>query len=107
MNYRAFLNLSLVVVMLGLAILACTAGTDNVRIEGLPQYVCPSATPRPTDTAFPTSTPTIPPYFQVNLPTPYYIGVGPITVQIHAQNAGNMYIRYSGQRRLPPFTWDG
>jgi hypothetical protein len=92
---------------LGLAIIACTAGTDNVRIEGLPQYICPSATPRPTHTALPTSPPTFPPYFQVNLPAPYYVGMGPINVQIHAQNAGNMYIRYSGFRRLPPYTWEG
>ena len=46
-----------VLVMLLLAILACSGATpQNVRVTDLPRYVCPSSTPRPTDTPQPTRT---------------------------------------------------
>ena len=42
--------------MLG-TLLACGGTSEiNVRVTGLPQFVCPSSTPRPTDTAIPTRT---------------------------------------------------
>ncbi len=54
---------------LTLAILACTGATLNLQIGNLPQYTCPSATPRATDTPFPTSTPTWPTFLMYNCQT--------------------------------------
>jgi hypothetical protein len=52
--------LILVGFMFLLLLLACGGTVDvseeNVRVTGLPQFVCPSSTPRPTDTAVPTRT---------------------------------------------------
>jgi hypothetical protein len=41
----------------------------NVRVTGLPQFVCPSSTPRPTHTALPTLT-QVATSTQVSIPTP-------------------------------------
>ena len=47
-------------VMFLFVLLACGGTVDvseeNVRVTGLPQFVCPSSTPRPKDTAVPTRT---------------------------------------------------
>ena len=40
-----------------LTALACAGTVANLQINGLPQYVCPSSTPRPTHTQPATSPP--------------------------------------------------
>ena len=89
----------LVILMLGVAALACTGEltSESVTIGNLPQYVCPSATPRVTDTPLPTSPPTYPSYFTANL-TNYQVGnnINSVTIQWLAQNAGTIYLSYSG-----------
>ncbi len=93
-------------VLMGIAaIIACTAGPDNITIADLPQYVCPSATPRPTHTALPTSPPSYPPFFSANLASPYFSGM--IFIRWVAQNAGTIYLRYSGLMSSFPYVWTG
>ena len=48
-------NLLLVLLLLGVAILACSGTPAAMQIQDQPVYVCPTATPRPTDTPMPTS----------------------------------------------------
>ncbi|GIK64266.1 MAG: hypothetical protein BroJett018_20600 [Chloroflexota bacterium] len=105
--------ISIVMVMvflLMLATLACTGEltSESVTIGELPQYVCPSATPRATDTPLPTSPPTYAPYFTANL-TNYQVGnnINSVTVQWLAQNAGTIYLNYSGSMTVSPFYWSG
>lgn len=100
----------LVILLLGLAALACTGEltSESVTIGDLPQYVCPSATPRATDTPLPTSLPTYPSYFTANL-TNYQVGnnINSVTIQWLAQNAGTIYLSYSGSMSVAPFYWAG
>ncbi|MBI5929045.1 MAG: hypothetical protein HY862_07040 [Chloroflexi bacterium] len=103
MNTRKPLLVALLVLM-G-AVLACSAGRDNITIADLPQYVCPSATPHPTDTPLPTSPPVYPAFFAANLPSPYFSGM--IFMRWVAQNAGTIYLRYSGQMSSFPYFWLG
>ena len=58
-------------IVLLLSALACAGTAQNLRVDGLPQYVCPSSTPRPTHTPLPTSPPYWPPYFAANLSSTY------------------------------------
>ncbi len=83
--------------MLVLAALACTAEKQNLDISGLPQYVCPSATPRPTNTPRPTSPPTYPFAFQANLNYSYVdVTRSTVYVQYIAQSVGAIQLSYSG-----------
>ncbi|MBZ0307468.1 MAG: hypothetical protein K8I82_15475 [Anaerolineae bacterium] len=109
-RYKVVSIVMLVGLLLMLAVLACTGELtpESVRIGELPQYVCPSATPRATDTPLPTSPPTYPSYFSVNLSN-YEVGInaGAVTVQWLAQSAGGIYLNYSGSMNVPPYFWSG
>jgi hypothetical protein len=90
------------------AAIACAGTVQNLKIDGLPQYVCPSSTPRPTSTQPPTSRPLWPPYFASNLDG-YQVGpnFSTIHVQWTGQNAGTVYISYSGSMSIYPYYWTG
>lgn len=105
-------SLLLAAAMLLLSILACDASTDlspdALQIGNLPQYVCPSATPRATNTPLPTSFPTYPYGFNANLRN-YQVGANlfSTTVQWVGQNAGSIYVSYSGSLSASPYLWQG
>jgi len=86
------------VVLLALlsALLACAGNVRNMTIGGVPKYVCPSATPRPTSTPLPTALLTYPAAFNATLDYSY---IDPtrtrVTVQYLAQNVGAVYLTYS------------
>ncbi len=109
-QYKVASMVMLVVLLLMLAALACTGELtpEAVTIGELPQYVCPSATPRATNTPLPTSPPTYNPYFTANLSN-YQVGdnISSVTVQWLAQSAGNIYVSYSGNMTVSPFYWSG
>src|SRR5260221_9035576 len=67
--------------------LACSGNAVNMAIGGVPQYICPSATPRPT------SLPRYPSLFLANLDY-YYIDPtrNVVMVQYLAQNTGSIYV---------------
>lgn len=89
--------LLLVIGMLIVSMLACAGTPDNLRVTQLPQYICPSATPRPTDTPRPTSPPTYPMAFQANLNYSYVdVTRSTVTVQYLAQSVGSIQLNYSG-----------
>jgi hypothetical protein len=93
--------------MLLLAALACTAEKQNLDISGLPQYTCPSATPRPTDTPRPTSLPSYPAAFQANLNYSYVdVTRSTVTVQYIAQSVAVIQLNYSGYNSDGSF-WTG
>jgi hypothetical protein len=93
--------------MLVLAALACTAEKQNLDISGLPQYICPSSTPRPTDTPFPTSLPTYPATFQANLNYNYVDVIrSTVLIQYIAQSVGPIQVSYSGIDNVGQF-WPG
>jgi len=84
-------------VALSAALLACAGTPENLQISGLPQYICPSATPRLTDTPRPTSPPTFPLVFQANLNYGYVdVTRSLIRIQYLAQNLGAIQLVYSG-----------
>ena len=91
-----------------MAALACAGTVQNLKIDGLPQYVCPSSTPRATSTQPPTSRPLWPPYFASNLS---WYQVAPnfntIYAQWTGQNAGTVYVSYSGSMSVYPYYWTG
>jgi hypothetical protein len=60
-------------------LLACGGATEtNVRVTGLPQFVCLSSTPRPTDTAIPTRT-QLPTSTPISISTPMvYVSYPPV-----------------------------
>src|SRR5215475_1169246 len=91
MNAKTFWATALVIVSLLAASLACAANAVNMRVNGVPEFICPSATPQPT------SLPTYPSSFLANLD---YAWVDPtrnvVQVQYTAQNAGTIQISYSG-----------
>ncbi len=93
-----------------LAILACSGELtpESVTIGELPQYVCPSATPIPTDTPLPTSPPTYNRFFTANLSN-YQVGFNTSSTQVqwYAQSAGNVYVSYSGSMTSSPYFWSG
>jgi hypothetical protein len=97
MNKRILLYLSTALAGLILAILACAGTPDNLRVDGLPQYTCPSATPRATDTPRPTSPPTYPFTFLANLDYAYVDTIRSlVNVRYLAQSVGSIQIAYSG-----------
>ncbi len=98
----------IVIAALLAAAVACAGTVQNLKIDGLPQYVCPSSTPRPTSTQPPTSRPLWPPYFASNLDG-YQVGpnFNTIRVQWTGQNAGTVYLSYSGSMSVYPYYWTG
>jgi hypothetical protein len=98
----------IVITALLAAAIACAGTVQNLKIDGLPQYVCPSSTPRPTSTQPPTSRPLWPPYFASNLD---WYQVGPnfntIHVQWTGQHAGTVYVSYAGSMSVYPYYWAG
>ncbi len=97
----------LLMIMIILAI-ACSGTVDTMRVSGVPQYTCPSDTPKPTHTQPPTSQPLWPPYFAANLS---WYQVAPnfntIYVQWTGQNAGTVYVSYAGYMTTSPYYWSG
>jgi hypothetical protein len=89
--------LSFVAVGLFGAILACQGNTASMVIGGVPEYICPSSTPRPTSTMPPPSPPTYPTVFSANVDYTY---VDParstVTVQYQVQNVGMVQISITG-----------
>jgi hypothetical protein len=82
--------------LLGLAALACAGNAQNMTVRGVPKYVCPSATPRLTDTPLPPDPPTYPPAFQVTLDYSFiHPGRTVVNVQYLAQNVGSVSLAYS------------
>jgi len=100
--------ITLAAMLLLAAAIACSGTVQNLRIDGLPQYICPSATPRPTHTQPPTSQPLWPPYFASNLS---WYQVAPnfntVTAQWTGQSAGTVYLSYSGSMSTYPYYWPG
>jgi hypothetical protein len=97
MNKHRLLHLSTALAMLITAVLACAGTPDSLRIDGLPQYICPSATPRPTDTPRPTSPPTYPFTFLANLDYTYVDTTRSlVNVRYLAQSVGSIQLAYSG-----------
>ena len=82
--------------MLVLAALACAGNAKNMSVLGLPKYVCPSATPRLTDTPLPPDPLTYPSAFQATID---YSFIDPtrsvVNVQYLAQNVGPVSLAYS------------
>ncbi|GEM_PF-1324493 len=80
-----------------LIVLACVGTYNTMQVAGLPQYTCPSSTPRPTSTAYPTSLPTYPTAFQADLD--YYF-VDPVRstvfIQYMGQSVGPVNVTLSG-----------
>ena len=105
---RKRIALILAVSMLIISALACAGTVQNLRIDGLPQYVCPSSTPRLTHTQPATSRPAWPPYFASNLS---WYQVAPnfntIYAQWTGQNAGTVYLSWSGSMSTYPYYWPG
>ncbi len=95
-------------VLLFAAALACAGQVQNLSIGDLPQYLCPSSTPRPTHTQPATSLPSWPPYFASNVG---WYQVAPnfnvILAQWTGQNAGTVYVSYSGSMSTYPYYWAG
>ena len=90
------------------AAIACAGEVQNLYIGDLPQYICPSSTPRPTHTQPPTGQPLWPPYFTSNVS---WYQVAPnfntITAQWTGQSAGTVYLSYSGSMSSYPYYWPG
>jgi hypothetical protein len=90
------------------AMLACAGSVQNLRIDGLPQYLCPSSTPRPTHTQPPTDLPLWLPYFSANVSGNQ---VGPnnnfVYAQWTGQHAGTVYLAYAGSSTSYPDAWTG
>lgn len=114
--------------LLVLSFLLACGGTgsvteQNVRVTGIPQFVCPSSTPRPTDTPVPTRTQQ-PTATRVTLSTPMVYATYPPTCNTLATPsyqylcvpnacvyspypACNRYYAYPLATRNPPGFWYG
>jgi hypothetical protein len=101
-------RLILVIFMLLVTTIACAGTVQSLRVDGLPQYICPSSTPQPTHTQPPTSDPIYLPYFVSNLS---WHQVAPnfnvILAQWNGQSAGTVYASYSGSMNTYPYYWTG
>ncbi len=101
------ISFTLVAALLAAAI-ACSGTVQNLRVDGLPQYICPSATPRPTHTQPPTSLPTWLPFFSANLSgTQVNPTFNVVLAQWTGQSAGTVYVAYSGSMSTYPYYWSG
>jgi hypothetical protein len=79
-----------------LAVLACQGNVQNMTVRGIPKYVCPSATSRPTNTPLPPDPPSYPSAFQVNLDYTFvHSGRTLVNMQYLAQNVGTVSLIYS------------
>jgi hypothetical protein len=98
---------ALALCVLLLAILACAANAVNMTVQGTPKYICPSSTPRPTNTMPPPDPPSYPPSFSANLDY-YYVDPNRSTVRVQylAQNVGWVQIGYWGMYSSG-LTWPG
>ncbi len=98
----------LAALMLLIMALACAGTVQNLRIDGLPQYICPSSTPRATSTQPATSLPLWPPYFASNVSW-YQVAsnFNTIYAQWTGQSAGTVYVSYSGSMSVYPYYWMG
>ncbi len=107
LNYRQR-PIILAAMLLLAAAIACAGEVQNLYIGDLPQYLCPSSTPRPTHTQPPTGQPLWPPYFASNVS---WYQVAPnfntITAQWTGQSAGTVYLSYSGSMSTYPYYWPG
>ena len=108
MNDRRRIHGLIALAALLMVVLACSGTIETLRIGGIPQYTCPSDTPRPTPTQPPTSRPLWPPYFVSNLDW-YQVGTNfnTIHVQWTGQHAGTVYVAYAGSMSTSPFYWPG
>jgi len=78
------------------AILACRGDVQNMTVAGVPKYVCPSSTPRPTDIAPLPDLPTYPAAFQATLDYSFvHTGRSQITIQYLAQDVGAVSVSYT------------
>ncbi|MEP7285022.1 MAG: hypothetical protein ABI947_04555 [Chloroflexota bacterium] len=97
MSTRTFWAVMVVLCLSVVGILACEGNAANMAIQGIPKYICPSATPRPTDSLPPPNPPTYPPSFAANLDYSY---VDParsfVRLQFLAQNVGTVQVGVSG-----------
>jgi len=95
-NQQRTIALMLVVWMCAFAALACQGNVQNMTVNGVPKYVCPSATPRPTDIPPPPDPPTYPAAFQVTLNYPFvHPGRTVVNIQYLAQNVGTVSLVYT------------
>jgi hypothetical protein len=105
---QALKKLIIIICALLVAAIACAGTVNNLQITGLPQYICPSSTPRPTHIQPPTSHPLWPPYFASNVS---WYQVAPnfntIYAQWTGQSAGTVYVSYSGSMSTYPYYWPG
>ncbi len=91
---RALLTLAILVQFT--AMLACQGNAQNMTVGGIPKYVCPSATPHPTDVPPMPDPPTYPAAFQATLDYSYIDpGRTLVNVQYLAQNVGTVSLAYT------------
>src|SRR5579859_6999313 len=104
---QTLLILLLVMGGLTLAGIACAGDAINMAITGQPEYICPSATPVPTNTMPPPSPPYYPPGFLANLDY-WWVDVtrSVVNVQYLAQNVGSIPLSYQGIDSMGNF-WPG
>lgn len=96
MRHTTKRQLLLVALINLIALLACAGNVQNMTVGGIPKYVCPSATPRPTDTPLPPDPPTYPAAFQVTLDYAYIDTQRTVVnVQYLAQNVGAVSLTYT------------
>ncbi len=97
LHTKRWLALFIAVLTQVLLVMACQGNVSNMTVGGVPKFVCPSSTPRPTDIPLPTDAPTYPQAFQVNL-NYYYTDSNRtwVDVQYLAQNVGMVYLSWSG-----------
>jgi len=92
---RAALSAACVIIFLALLALACK--DSSMAIGGLSRYVCPSSTPRSTNTPQPTSPPTYPMGFLTNLDYPFVDSTRTaVSLRYAAQSVGLISLSYSG-----------
>jgi len=108
MKHHRKLTWMMAAVFLLAAALACAGQVQNLYIGDLPQYLCPSSTPRATHIQPATSLPSWPPYFASNVS---WYQVAPnfntIYTQWTGQSAGTVYVSYSGSMSTYPYYWAG
>ncbi len=88
-HLRAWIALLAAGLGITLAALACQGNVENMTVRGVPKYVCPSATPRPTSTPLPPNPSTYAQAFGVTLDYAFiHPGRTAVNVQYMAQNVG-------------------
>ena len=93
MRTRIILILAWSAILGMLTVLACAAQATNMTVEGTPQAVCPSSTPRPTYTQVPPDPPTYPAFFAANLDYNFVDSTrNVVTLQYIAQSVGEVRV---------------